>query len=392
MLTTMNTVSTGAVLAAFLLGALLGGVGYYLWISLRDQLRRRARRHPQISADLQLTLEMLPQMAVIFDRSLHPIAMNAEARDQPVKLETVQRASWFRSYLREAMVSRRSLSRPSNENDTFWVHVFALSNGLIVALIDDEHEKYDTQVLRRDFISNASHELNTPVAAISLLSEALQQAQDDPDKVRQFTASLDVEAKRLATLTRDLAHLSLAQSGGASESIGVVNASQITQRAVEVHRTLAETRNISLTFGAATNEHDRSKDFLVQADARSLSIAVGNLIENGIIYSDPGGHVGVGIKAEGRTVSITVADQGEGISDREKTKVFERFYRTDSSRTRETGGTGLGLSIARNTALALRGDITVWSQRGVGSTFTFTLPRVRQQAVSESLGTGQRKE
>lgn len=382
----METVSAWLVPTSILFGIALGVGGYGLYSALARQVRR-SRRGPVLAPDLEMVLENLPIMAVVFDRRLRLTAQNSEAQRQPIKLAQMQKRAWFHSYLREAMLSRGALVRPSNEDDPFAVNMFPLQDGSVLALISDEHDKHDTRALRRDFISNASHELNTPVAAISLLSEALEHAGGDSEKVAHFSVALRREVERLSTLTRDIAHLSQAQSGTDAASLETVDVELVTRETVQVHSALADARGIDLRVNAHTNEHDPNQQFLVLADPRSLAVALGNLIENAIKYSPGPGRVTVTVTAQGRTVAVSVADQGVGIPESEQAKIFRRFYRVDSSRTRngDARGTGLGLAIARNTARSLRGELTLWSQVGVGSTFTMTLPRIQPQATTSSV-------
>lgn len=354
-----------------LVGIALSALTVYLF-----RLVRRHQDEDKLPHDLELALEHIPVMAVIFDKSQRPVAMNQQARGEPVKLALLQETLWFPSYVREAFQSRRSIVRPSNEADPFWVHVFALEDGTVVALIADEHERHDTETLRRDFITNASHELNTPVAAISLLSEAIMQADSNPERVRSFAGALQGEVERLSALTRDIARLSAAQTGWEDDELHLVDLTEVAYAVVADHATLAATHHVDLRV----KDVDHEQSVLVRGVERSIMVAVGNLVENAIQHSAPGTHVGVGVAREGNLATLSVADQGEGIPFDQQEKVFKRFYRVDTARSRRSGGTGLGLSIARNTARALRGDVTLWSHMGVGSTFTMKLPLAQEAA------------
>lgn len=365
----MQSVPTWLLWPASILGLVLG----VSLTVLTFYLSRQFRHHQGVSKlphDLEQTLENIPLLAVIFDRSLRPVAMNKLAQREPVKLAILQETLWFPSYLREASLSRRPLIRPSNEDDPFWVHIFALEDGRVVTLIADEHEKHDTETLRREFITNASHELNTPVAAISLLSEAIAQADGDTERLRAFATSLVGEVERLSALTRDIAKLSEAQTGWEDDELHLVDLAEVAHAVVADHANLAAAHRVDLTVKGT----ESGASALVRGHERSLMVAVTNLVENAIQHSQPGTHVGVGVSIQGPLAMLSVADQGEGIPTDKQEQVFKRFYRVDTDRSRRSGGTGLGLSIARNTARALRGDVTLWSQVGVGSTFTLKLP------------------
>lgn len=319
-------------------------------------------------------------MAVVFDRSLTPIARNRAARENPVTFEKLHQSAWFRSYLRDASHRRSPVIRPSNEAEPYWVHLYALEDGMVVALIVDDQDKYDTENLRREFVSNASHELNTPVAALSLLSEAIVAAEGEPDRIRQFSAALSQEVRRLSSLTRDIARLSEAQSGWEEERLEVVDLVEVAQQMTKEHETLASTAGVDLVFA------ERTGPVFVEAEKRGLGVAIANLIENAIQHSSEGGRVSVGLTREGRIALLAVADQGVGIEPEHQQHIFKRFYRVDKDRSRRSGGTGLGLSISRNTARSLKGDLTVWSEPGVGSTFTLRLPVWEEQSNAGHFG------
>lgn len=357
------------ILGAALLGVVIGVLtthGVHSVISAVKSSRTR------ISPDLEATLEEVPLIALVFDRSLSIIGMNRTAREHPVTVETLQTSSWFRSYLREAAHSRVALVRPSNELEPYWAHLYALEDGAVVALVMDDQDKYDTESLRREFVANASHELNTPVAALSLLSEAIIAADGDPERIRHFTASLSQEIERLSRLTKDIARLSEAQSGWESDALEPIDMVTLVHNVVSEHQTLAANVNIELVV------EPREQPLVVSGEQRSLKVAVTNLVENAIKYSPAGTRVSLGF-GQGESIGwVTVTDQGIGIDPEQQPHIFKRFYRVDKGRSRRSGGTGLGLAIARNTARSLRGDLTVWSQPGIGSTFTLRLPLVKE--------------
>lgn len=245
----------------------------------------------------------------------------------------------------------------------------AIGNGLVLVLVEDHTEANDFEAVRRDFIANVTHEIKTPIGAISLLSEALEGALDDPAQLHRFAESLRREATRLSNLVNEIIQLSRVESSDILASATPTNVGSIVREALERTVVIAESKAIEVSAKFPD-------DVFVMGDTELLTVAVKNLIENAIQYSDAGSKVGVGVTTRNGHVDIDVTDQGVGIPADEQARVFERFYRVDASRDRTTGGTGLGLSLVKHIALTHRGEITLFSQPGVGSTFTIRLPRL----------------
>ena len=257
------------------------------------------------------------------------------------------------------------------KRDTVWVHARAAKFGdrYVMLLVDDRTESKKLEETRRDFVANVSHELKTPIGAISLLTEAISGATDDPAMVQKFAESLQKEAQRLANIVQELIQLSRVQGAKLSESSGELDLVTVIADAVDRNLVLAEQHEIKL----ASNS---SGSVMFFGDYEMLTTAVRNLIENAIVYSEPGGQVGVGLKVVDGVAEIAVTDSGIGIPESEQERIFERFYRVDPSRSRETGGTGLGLAIVKHAAYNHRGEVKIFSKVGVGSTFTLRLPLV----------------
>lgn len=243
-----------------------------------------------------------------------------------------------------------------------------LGRGLVIVWLDDDTNERDFEAVRRDFIANVTHEIKTPVGAISLLSEAVENAIDDPVRLRGFSESLRRETERLARLVNDVITLSRVESRDISESARPVNVGTVVREAIARTIVAAEAKNIVV-------ELTRVDDAIVLGDGELLATAVKNLLENAIQYSDPNRTIRIKVKTGLRNVSVSIADQGFGIPPEEQERIFERFYRIDSSRDRATGGTGLGLSLVKHIVFTHRGDITLTSETGHGSTFVIRLPR-----------------
>ncbi len=241
----------------------------------------------------------------------------------------------------------------------------------VVLLLDDRTEARRIDEVRRDFVANVSHELKTPIGAIDLLTRSIRRHVDEPDKVSAYAGDLAKQAERLATLVHDIIELSRFQ---ASKSIGVDETIDITATvsdAIERNQVLAETKKVKVLA-------DLSGRHLVYGDHEQLATAIRNLVENAINYSEEGQTVGVGIKTNDEWCTISVKDDGIGISQEDQKRVFERFYRVDASRSRQTGGTGLGLSIVKHIAENHHGRVEVASNSGRGSTFSLIIPSAHE--------------
>lgn len=241
------------------------------------------------------------------------------------------------------------------------------AEGLIVALIFDDSELRRLDAIRRDFVANISHELKTPIGALSILSEAVLEASDDKEAVEKFAGRMQIEAKRLTDLVQEIINLSRLQDGDPLKNAQPYSMSDLINQAIDESRLTAEKRKISLLFIPTT-------DHLVLGDRSQLEMAVSNLVENAINYSPDSTQVAIVLTCKDKLVEISVTDQGIGIPEKDIERIFERFYRVDPARSRATGGTGLGLSIVKHVATNHGGDISVWSNEGSGSTFTIRLP------------------
>jgi two-component system sensor histidine kinase SenX3 len=245
----------------------------------------------------------------------------------------------------------------------------ALGARFTLLIVRDVTEQERLDQVRRDFVANTSHELKTPVGAVSLLAEAIESAADDPAQVRIFASRISAEAARLGQLTGRIMSLSRLQAADGITDFDPVAMDEVITASIEAHAVQADSAGVELIRGG-----DRGA--FVRGDAQILIEAVGNLIANAIVYSPRGSRVGVGVKIEGETLEIAVSDQGIGISESDRERIFERFYRADEARSRRTGGTGLGLSIVKHATQRHGGEVRVWSRPSRGSTFTMVLPRI----------------
>ncbi|MDP2287034.1 MAG: ATP-binding protein [Actinomycetota bacterium] len=259
------------------------------------------------------------------------------------------------------------------------VRVADLGTGGILVLIDDLAEERRVDAVRRDFVANISHELKTPVGALAILAEAVQSASEDPVQVRHFAERMQLEATRLGHLVQDVIDLSRLQGDDPLLHSEVVDVDELVKRAIEDVRTLASDREIDLVIGP-------DSDALVYADIGQLQTAVRNLLVNAIAYSSDGTSVAINARQVDSIVEVMIKDQGIGIPANDLDRIFERFYRVDPARSRVTGGTGLGLAIVKHVCQNHGGECTVWSEVGVGSTFTLRLPMYRLETEAEFYG------
>jgi two-component system sensor histidine kinase SenX3 len=262
-------------------------------------------------------------------------------------------------------------ARPGAAVTYLSARVAPLDSNLILVLAEDRTAERRIEQTRRDFVANVSHELKTPIGAISLLAEAVEGAAEDPSAVRRFANRMGIESARLTDLVAQLTELSRLQSDNPLARAEEVDVDAMLSDAVDRCRVDADRHDVSLTI--AGQQHCR-----VLGSARMLSTAVSNLVENAVIYSDPGARVVVAAHRQARSdddyVEITVSDNGIGIPPGDLERIFERFYRVDYARSRANGGTGLGLSIVKHIAAVHGGQVSVWSQLGHGSTFTLSIP------------------
>jgi two-component system sensor histidine kinase SenX3 len=239
--------------------------------------------------------------------------------------------------------------------------------GHVAVEASDVTEAHRVARVRRDFVANVSHELKTPVGALALLAETLLEAADDPEASRRFAERIHHESQRLARLVKELLELSRLQGADPLPAPMPVSVDRIVHEVVDRTRTAAAAKGIEVTYAG-------SRGLTVYGNEGQLVTAVANLAENAIAYSPEDTKVSIEAGLAGDMVDIAVVDQGIGIAAKDLDRIFERFYRADRARSRDTGGTGLGLAIVKHIAVNHGGRVDVESAEGVGSTFTLRLP------------------
>ena len=329
----------------------------------------------QIAALSQI-LDVLPDAAALVDASDRVLAnssncaaMGLIAADRlaPVELRALNREAHRtgETVSRDATICRNGDSMGDWEAR---LQVSPLESGYSLVLAQDLSEERRLNDVRRDFVANVSHELKTPVGALSLLAEAVQAADQDIAQARHFASRMQLEARRLTDLIADLVELSRVQGDAPLRNSKPVQVQDIINEAVDSMKISAEKRGIQVNVASDANIGS------IFGDEAQLVTALRNLVSNAINYSPEGTKVGVGARRAGEQIEITVTDQGPGIPEQDQARIFERFYRVDPARSRETGGTGLGLAIVKHVCANHGGDCTLWSREGEGSTFTLHFP------------------
>ena len=256
-----------------------------------------------------------------------------------------------------------------------WLRVTAMpagTDGSVLVVIADVTEARRLDLIRRDFVANASHELKTPAASIQAAAETLLHVwQEDPDAVPHFAGQLEREAVRLSRIVADLLDLSRLESG--SELQERVHLDALVREESSRFEEAAIAAGLTIDIDAAPVP-------AVRGSGRDLSLLVRNLLDNAIRYTKDAGSVVASVSSDNGSVVLRVTDTGAGIPSSALPRVFERFYRVDRARSRETGGTGLGLAIVRHVAENHGGTVTVQSELGRGSTFEVRFPCAAQDA------------
>ena len=251
----------------------------------------------------------------------------------------------------------------------FEVSAAPTPDGGAVAVLHDVTEIERAEKMRRDFIANVSHELRTPLTSISGYVETLLEDEDHlSEHGREFMGIILKNARRVNRLTEDLLALAQVESGEHKLKAQPVRASALVEDAIESLAGMVVDSSVVLEAGESTAAP-------VLADVDAMTQVFGNLIENAMKYGAAGGRVVVGAREQDGMVEFFVQDFGQGMASEHLGRIFERFYRVDKARSRESGGTGLGLAIVKHIVLAHGGTIRAESELGAGTTFLFTLPR-----------------
>ena len=344
--------------------------------------RLRAAQQPaRLPPGIASVLSVLSSSAVVLDSNDRVLRASAAARAFGLvkgdRLMVTELAALARQVRRDGEIREGEFEVPvprlGGRTTSFAVRVAPLGaaiggGGLVLLLAEDQTESRRVDEVKRDFVANTSHELKTPVGALALLAETIEDAADDAEAVRRFASKMRQEAQRLTNLVQDLITLSRIQAVEPVPDPRLVALDTVVAEAVDRCRMRANARGITLASVG-------SRGLSVLGDEDLLVTALRNLLENAVAYSPEKTRVVISTRKtpEGHA-ELSVADQGIGIPERDLERIFERFYRVDPARSRATGGTGLGLAIVKHVMAAHNGKVTVRSVEGDGSTFTLYVP------------------
>src|SRR4051794_27130145 len=367
--------TTQALLFA-LLGALLGAGVVFAWqVSERQMRSAPVVEEPAVPPGVATVLSVLRSSALVVDEKDEVVKASAPAYAMGLisgsNVQVDELAHLVRQVRRDGQIRETELMLPRGHGGRR-AHVTArvapLSSRLVLALVEDRTRERRVEAIRRDFVANVSHELKTPVGAINLLAEAVQEAADDPTAVTRFAGRMQTESARLTRLVQQIIELSRLQSDDPLQDAQPVDVDGVIARAIDQSTIDAQSREIEVV-------HDGERRLAVPGNTDQIALAHGNLVAKPVAYSPERSRVVVAARADGLMVDLSVTDQGIGIPAGELERIFERFYRVDPARHRSTGGTGLGLSIVKHVAASHGGEVRVWSVENQGSTFTLSLPR-----------------
>ncbi|MEU4151813.1 ATP-binding protein [Streptomyces sp. NPDC026659] len=392
-------VNAAVAAAAAIAGVLTGVIAVlaFRW-SERDQKRHtRTSLHTDavLPPGVDTVLSVLRSSAVVLDEADAVVKASSAAYALGLvrggKLAVEPMLQMARDTRRDGEIRQVELDLPRRgtgrgEALAVSARVAPLGSRLVLLLVEDLTEARRIEAVRRDFVANVSHELKTPTGALSLLSEAVMDASDDPEAVQRFAGRMQIEATRLTNLVQELIDLSRVQNDDPLEDAEPVRVDELVAEAVDRCRHQAGTKQITMAAAIQGPERPASEgggrragtELRVWGNRGQLAAALGNLVENAVNYSPARTRVGIAARRVaapgGDLIELAVTDQGIGISDKDKERIFERFYRVDPARSRATGGTGLGLAIVKHVVASHGGEVSVWSAEGQGSTFTLRLP------------------
>lgn len=364
----------------FVMGLILGGLiavgASVAFIVSERQHRAESRREREGALESATSVfNALPQAHIVIDAHDRIVRASPRAYAYGLIWEAQLRAD-VADLIRDARARGKivdaDLVVPRETMDEavdlrLWLRAAPVEGDHILVLLEDMTAKRRLEETRRDFVANVSHELKTPVGAVRLLAETIHSVADEPEHVRHFSEKMMAESERLGNLVKEIIQLSRLQEGDSLADSDVVSVDQVIEEALDRVRIEAENRDVSLISGGRSG-------LRVYGDQALLTTAIRNLLDNAVRYSRPHSRVSISAINQDGEVHVIVLDQGEGIEPDVQPRIFERFYRGDKARSRETGGSGLGLAIVKHVVADHGGRIKLWSEVGKGSTFTVILP------------------
>lgn len=372
------------IILGMLLGALLGGTIIYFLVKPKNQPKQQS---PTSNSSRNLILKLiqsLPDIVIWVDgdnkiKYASEVALSLNiAREDKIQIDALETLISMARKIDEPLIRKVKAKRPlgiAKLNLDTWV--MRLERGEVLLWAQNNSVVSRVETMRRDFVANISHELKTPVGALSLLAEAIEESGKDSESIQKFAKRIGPETKRLTNVIRDIIDLSQVQSDDPLASANPVEVDKVINEAVDAVQLLADLNNVEI---AQVSE----PDVKIVGDEYQLVMAIRNLLTNAITFSPANSRITVGAKLKDGVVEITVSDQGIGISLENQSRIFERFYRVDPARSRSTGGTGLGLAIVKHVCENHGGEVSVWSVPGQGSTFTMKFPQMEEESIIEN--------
>jgi two-component system, OmpR family, sensor histidine kinase SenX3 len=372
------------IVLGLLLGLLIGGALTYLWMK-KSSIGESSNLIPDSSKDLLLKLiQSLPDIVIWVDREnkikyASDVALSLNiARDEKIQIPELENLISAAREIDDPIVKKVKAKRPlgiAKLNLDTWIT--RLEQGEVLLWSQNNSVISRVEDVRRDFVANISHELKTPVGALSLLSEAIEEAGKDSEAIQKFAKRIGPETKRLTNVIRDIIDLSQVQSDDPLASANAVEIDKVINDAIDAVQLLADLHSIEII-------QVNAPDVKIVGDYYQLVMAIRNLLSNAITFSPVSSRITVGANLKNGVVEITVSDQGIGISLENQSRIFERFYRVDPARSRTTGGTGLGLAIVKHVCENHGGEVSLWSVPGQGSTFTLKFPQMEEENSFEN--------
>jgi two-component system sensor histidine kinase SenX3 len=367
-----------------ILGIVLGGFLTYLFISYQRKPEIfNASSNSSRSMILKL-IQSLPDIVIWVDgddkiKYASDVALSLNiARDEKIQIDSLEELISMARKVDEPITKKVKAKRPlgiAKLNLDTWV--MRLERGEVLLWAQNNSIVSRVETVRRDFVANISHELKTPVGALSLLAEAIEEAGKDSETIQKFAKRIGPETKRLTNVIRDIIDLSQVQSDDPLASATPVEFDRVINEAIDAVQLLADLHSIEIV-------QVKSPEVKIIGDEYQLVMAVRNLLSNAITFSPVNSRITVGAKLKDGVVELTVSDQGIGISLENQSRIFERFYRVDPARSRSTGGTGLGLAIVKHVCENHGGEVSVWSVQGQGSTFSMKFPQMEEESINEN--------
>jgi two-component system sensor histidine kinase SenX3 len=365
-------------------GLVLGALFTYLWFKFQKDQEKNNSGSTSSRNQLLKLIQSLPEIVVWVDgdnriKYASEVALSLNiARDEKIQIDSLEELISTARKVDEPITKKIKAKRPlgiAKLNLDTWV--MRLERGEVLLWAQNNSIVSRVETVRRDFVANISHELKTPVGALSLLAEAIEEAGKDSETIQKFAKRIGPETKRLTNVIRDIIDLSQVQSDDPLATASPVEVDRVINDAIDAVQLLADLHSVEIV-------QVKSPDVKIMGDEYQLVMAVRNLLSNAITFSPVNSRITVGAKLKDGVVELTVSDQGIGISLENQSRIFERFYRVDPARSRSTGGTGLGLAIVKHVCENHGGEVSVWSVQGQGSTFTMKFPQMEEESVIET--------